>query len=58
MREAKIGEIMERTYRGTGFEETLKLCREAMKNYWGSDETLNCIQRIEECLRKLVEETN
>jgi len=55
---AKIGEIMERIYRGKGFEETLRLCQEVMKTFRGSEETLKYIQRVEECLRRLVEEAN
>ena len=54
----KIGEIMERAYCRRGFEETLRLCQEVMERFEGSEETLRCIQRIEECLRRLVDETN
>ena len=54
---AKIGEIMERAYSGRGLEETLRLCQEVKKTFQGSEETLKCIQRVEECLRKLVDET-
>ncbi|MCK5562586.1 hypothetical protein KAI30_00310 [Candidatus Bathyarchaeota archaeon] len=49
---------MDRAYCGTGFEETLRQCQEAVKTFRGSEETLKCIQRIEECLRKLVDESN
>ncbi len=58
LQRAKIGETLDRAYCGTGFEETLRQCQEAVKTFRGSEETLKCIQRIEECLRKLVDESN
>jgi len=50
--------MMERAYHERGFEETLRRCQEVMKTFQGSEETLKCIQRVEECLRRLVDETN
>ena len=49
---------MERAYCSRGFEETLRLCQDVIKTFRGSEETLKYIQRVEECLRKLVNETN
>jgi hypothetical protein len=43
---------------GRSFEETLRLCQEATRTFRGSEETLKCIQQVEECLRRLVDETN
>jgi hypothetical protein len=54
---AKIGDIMERAYSGRSFEETLRLCQKVAKTFQGSEETLKYIQRVEKCLRKLVDET-
>lgn len=53
-----MGERLNRACYTTGFEETLRLCQNTVKTFRGSEETLKCIQRIEECLRKLVEESN
>lgn len=53
----ETGEIMERAYSVRSFEETLRLCQEAAKTFRGSKETLKCIQRVEKCLKKLVDET-
>ncbi len=41
---------------GKGFEETLRLCRDVTKSFQGSEDTLRYIQRVEECLRRLVAE--
>ena len=40
------------------FEQTLVRCQEVVKTFQGSAETLKHIQRVEECLRRLVDETN
>ncbi|MGD8506993.1 MAG: hypothetical protein PVF15_10075 [Candidatus Bathyarchaeota archaeon] len=49
---------MERADYGRGFEETLRLCQKVTKTYRGSKETLRHIKRIEECLKRLVNEAN
>ncbi|UCD39502.1 MAG: hypothetical protein JSV87_03565 [Candidatus Bathyarchaeota archaeon] len=43
---------------GRDFKETLRLCREVTKAFRGSEETLRCIQRVEECLKRVLDETN
>ncbi|NIV43734.1 hypothetical protein GWN49_02445 [Candidatus Bathyarchaeota archaeon] len=50
--------IPRRVAYGRNFEEAVRLCREATKAFRGSEETLRCIQRIEECLQRVVNETN
>jgi len=49
---------VERAYSGKGFEETLRQCHQVMKNFQGSKETLKCILRVEECLRRLLDESS
>jgi len=49
---------MERAYYGRGFEETLRQCQDAKKNFQGSKKTLKYLLRIEECLKMLINETN
>lgn len=58
LHEAKIGEILERVHQWRGFEETLRQCNEVTRTFRGSKETLKCIRRVEECLRRLVDETD
>jgi hypothetical protein len=55
---AQIGDAVESAYYGRGFEETLRQCQDVMKNFQGSKKTLKHILRIEECLKRLVDETS
>jgi hypothetical protein len=55
---AQIGEMLESTYYGRGFEETLRQCQDVKKNFQGSKKTLKYLLRIEECLKMLIDETN
>lgn len=58
VKEAKMGELLDKMRYRSGFEEALKQCREIMDRFQGSEETLRHIQRVEETLKMLVVETN